>query len=210
MLPTFGPDYSLAHRCAFHRYKAAGFQLTPLADADLHALLEDPEFFEEVARERARRAQATPFQRPADAGWLKTLQAHIAWLAAQPLAVRIVTIPAESAARRLVPDGQAGIDEREIRIPPIEDERTYATALHELGHVRTWERTVPDRIARETSAWVWAYGAALHWTHVSEIHMATCLASYLESKEHATHPRTIVAAEQFIRLRRNEKRIEFS
>jgi hypothetical protein len=52
-----------------------------------------------------------------------------------------------------------------IIIPPIKSEITYATALHEIGHIMSGVREgTHGTLTSEWAAWVWAQDNALEWT----------------------------------------------
>jgi hypothetical protein len=53
---------------------------------------------------------------------------------------------------------------REILIPPIKSSRSYATALHEIGHILGRYQLSWVVLVRERWAWEWARRNALQWT----------------------------------------------
>ena len=55
-------------------------------------------------------------------------------------------------------------DRDEIRIVPIESETSYASALHEIGHLRGRHQRSRSTLVRERWAWEWARANALIWT----------------------------------------------
>jgi hypothetical protein len=57
---------------------------------------------------------------------------------------------------------------REIEIPPITDECSYATALHEVGHILGRYQLSEVILVRERWAWKWAKRSALDWTGAME------------------------------------------
>jgi hypothetical protein len=57
---------------------------------------------------------------------------------------------------------------REISIPPIKSAISYATALHEIGHVLGRHQGSAKPMVRERWAWRWAQGHALSWTEAME------------------------------------------
>jgi hypothetical protein len=63
-----------------------------------------------------------------------------------------------------------------IHIPPIRSVVTYATALHEIGHIRGQHQNSLHSIARERWAWRWAKANALLWTPRMEQDMRWALA----------------------------------
>jgi hypothetical protein len=52
----------------------------------------------------------------------------------------------------------------EICIPPIKSRVSYATALHEIGHILGRHQQSRDAMVRERWAWQWAKANALIWT----------------------------------------------
>jgi hypothetical protein len=85
----------------------------------------------------------------------------------------------------------------EITIAPIKSEISYATALHELGHMlgrQQWSRVV---IVRERWAWKWAKRNALVWTPRMERDMHESLAWYAELIRSRTISATIAPTEHF-------------
>jgi hypothetical protein len=199
-------EYSPAHRVAFWKYMAAGCTLRGIDDRYLSALAEDPNFRAEVDAERQRRAVLPEsFCIPAGHGPCAVLSAHVQHLAKAAPAIRVLYVPVESRAKRLVGDGQANLTDREIYVPPLDGLEAYLVALHELGHQRTVESVVPDRLAQEVAAWHWAYTHALVWNFRAELEMNKCLVTYLDSEKYATHPHRILAAEEFLRTLRPAK-----
>jgi hypothetical protein len=82
-------------------------------------------------------------------------------------------------------NGEACSDEEQptIYIYPIKTMKTYAIALHELGHLlsaqaRKHSMTGLGRLAKESYAWRWAKKNAKCWTDTAEKHKNQCLASY--------------------------------
>ena len=55
-------------------------------------------------------------------------------------------------------------DREEIRIVPIESRISYASALHEIGHLRGRHQRSSSTLVRERWAWEWARANALIWT----------------------------------------------
>jgi len=67
---------------------------------------------------------------------------------------------------------------RRVRIEPIAGASTYATALHEIGHV-----VGPNggrRLDKEAQAWRWAEANAVEWTDGMARLAARSIQSYLE------------------------------
>jgi hypothetical protein len=56
----------------------------------------------------------------------------------------------------------------EIHIPPIKSAISYATALHEIGHILGRHQRSNSTIVRERWAWHWARVNALIWTPAME------------------------------------------
>ena len=73
-----------------------------------------------------------------------------------------------------------------IRIRPIRREDDYATALHEIGHIKDRLDGMPDAddaawewvLASERRAWKWARANALIWTPTMERHARRSLEQY--------------------------------
>jgi len=68
----------------------------------------------------------------------------------------------------------------EIQTPPITDEITYATALHEIGHILGCYQGSKNQMTRERWAWEWARRNALIWTPVMERDATRSLGWYAE------------------------------
>jgi hypothetical protein len=54
-------------------------------------------------------------------------------------------------------------ESKQIAIPPIKSAKTYATAMHELGHVLGHHQDSRRVMVRERWAWNWARANALTW-----------------------------------------------
>jgi hypothetical protein len=81
--------------------------------------------------------------------------------------------------RKRVKGSYAFRELEEIHIAPVRSAVSYATALHEIGHVcgrHQWSRRV---LVRERWAWKWARANALFWTPAMERSAAARLAWYL-------------------------------
>ena len=63
-----------------------------------------------------------------------------------------------------------------IRIHPITSEAAYATALHEIGHLRRGMHE--DVLVNERWAWEWAQANALVWTPTMACEAERSLGSY--------------------------------
>ena len=59
-------------------------------------------------------------------------------------------------------------ESREICIAPIRSAISYATALHEIGHVCGQHQASPHSLIREAAAWRWARANALTWNYGME------------------------------------------
>src|SRR5262245_53931216 len=66
----------------------------------------------------------------------------------------------------------------EIIIPPVRSKLSYATAMHELGHLFGRHQRSKRVIVRERAAWAWARANALIWTPEMQRHADECLAWY--------------------------------
>jgi hypothetical protein len=55
-----------------------------------------------------------------------------------------------------------------ICIAPIRSAISYATALHEIGHIRGRHQRSADPMVRERWAWRWARANAMAWTAAME------------------------------------------
>jgi hypothetical protein len=84
----------------------------------------------------------------------------------------------------------------EVSIPPIKSVLSYATALHEIGHIRGRYQTSRDMMVRESWAWRWAQQNALVWTPRMEEYRVNALAHASLSAEQRTarRPRVVSAA----------------
>jgi hypothetical protein len=67
---------------------------------------------------------------------------------------------------------------REIWIPPVKSPRSYATALHEIGHILGRHQLSKVILVRERWAWNWARRNALRWTPAMQWHAEWCLEYY--------------------------------
>jgi hypothetical protein len=63
----------------------------------------------------------------------------------------------------------------EIHIAPVRSRLSYATALHEIGHVLGRHQTSRRSMVREVHAWQWARRHALVWTPAMERYAAEAL-----------------------------------
>jgi hypothetical protein len=73
---------------------------------------------------------------------------------------------------------RAGEEFKEVQIPPIRSAISYATALHEIGHIKGRHQRSPDTLVRERWAWRWAKENALIWTPAMEKNCSVSLAWY--------------------------------
>jgi hypothetical protein len=78
-------------------------------------------------------------------------------------------------------DGSAQRYLRQIMISPVRSHLSYATALHELGHLlgSHQDPTLPSMV-QEVDAWNWAKNNALMWTPAMHRDMMKALRSYQE------------------------------
>lgn len=83
-------------------------------------------------------------------------------------------------------DERAYIDDRGIRIRPVRGELSYASALHEIGHILARWKTRPV-LVNETGAWLWAEKNAITWTEPMRRLAARCLASYYNIRKPTDH-----------------------
>ena len=75
----------------------------------------------------------------------------------------------------------------EVQTPPIRSALTYATALHEIGHIRGHCQTQQHRLlTREFWAWEWARQNALIWTPAMERSRRESLAWYAARERSAS------------------------
>jgi hypothetical protein len=66
----------------------------------------------------------------------------------------------------------------EIQLAPIRSAISYATALHEIGHMRGRHQRSRSQVVRERWAWEWARHNALSWAPSMERHAVKALAWY--------------------------------
>src|SRR5262249_41385169 len=85
--------------------------------------------------------------------------------------IRIVWIRRPARARVLCFSG----DVFELQLPPVRSAISYATALHEIGHVLGPHQNSRRAMVRERWAWQWARSLALVWTPTMECHAAKSL-----------------------------------
>jgi hypothetical protein len=67
---------------------------------------------------------------------------------------------------------------QEIFVPPVKSNRTYATALHEIGHILGRHQLSEVVLVRERWAWKWAKGNALYWNDSMQRYADWCLEYY--------------------------------
>lgn len=73
---------------------------------------------------------------------------------------------------------------REIHIPPIRGEKSYFTALHEIGHLVTKANYRKGVLHDEARAWQWALEAALIKPRSPTLrYIDFCLSSYLVTRQ---------------------------
>jgi hypothetical protein len=75
-------------------------------------------------------------------------------------------------------EARAAYEIEEVWIPKIKSAISYATALHEIGHIRCRHRASRLIMVRERDAWRWAKSHALIWTETMESQRETSLAWY--------------------------------
>jgi len=75
--------------------------------------------------------------------------------------------------------GRACRRDRTIAIRPVRSARTYAVALHEIGHVVGPWQSKPSLYA-EAGAWHWARDNAIEWSEQVSGTCARALRSYLD------------------------------
>jgi len=83
-------------------------------------------------------------------------------------------------------DECAFIDDRGVRIRPIRGDISYASALHEIGHILARWKNRPI-LVEETGAWLWAEKNAIAWTEPMSKLAARCLASYYDTRKSTDH-----------------------
>ena len=93
--------------------------------------------------------------------------------------------------RRRPTEAWGGKDIWEVSIAPIKSEISYATALHEIGHILGKHQSSRDSLVRERWAWRWAQSNALAWTARME-------SDRVRSLEIARENRRRVSPEAFI------------
>jgi len=82
---------------------------------------------------------------------------------------------------RRTPSGTAGAwtNAREVQnILPVKDEVSYATALHEIGHILLGDQQSRFLVVQERGAWDWAEQNALDWTPAMEKERRHLMAGY--------------------------------
>ena len=88
---------------------------------------------------------------------------------------RIVWLKRAGRARVLRDDDGTVI---EVQIPPVRSAITFATALHEIGHILGQYQNSRSVMVRERWAWKWARTNALVWTPAMERHAIDSLKWY--------------------------------
>lgn len=74
--------------------------------------------------------------------------------------------------------GRAHRKARRITIGRVKGQKSYAIALHEIGHI-LGPRQTSHRLEKEVGAWEWAKAHAMAWTDAMDDRMQTFLLSYL-------------------------------
>ncbi len=77
--------------------------------------------------------------------------------------------------------GRAWVKTRRVRLRPVKTQKTYAVALHEIGHIVGDQPKA--RLDREAAAWEWAMRNALKWTRITHATMQRCLQSYMDAAQ---------------------------
>lgn len=67
---------------------------------------------------------------------------------------------------------------KEIFLAPVVGLITLATAFHEIGHIKTWQEGVRDRMWHEERAWGWARENCPFWNKRTDRFVFYCLRSY--------------------------------
>jgi hypothetical protein len=78
------------------------------------------------------------------------------------------------------------IEIEEVHISPIRSAISYATALHEIGHIRGRFQRSKSLMVRERWAWRWAEENALAWTPKMARDRRECLSWYTARTESGT------------------------
>jgi hypothetical protein len=82
---------------------------------------------------------------------------------------------------------EASFEDSTIYVYPIKSTKSYATCLHEIGHlivvgaISAWNKN--DDLGAEAYAWRWARSVALVWNDTASRYMNACLKSYLDDAE---------------------------
>ena len=82
----------------------------------------------------------------------------------------------------------------EIHVPQVKSPRSYATVLHEIGHILGRHQDSDIILVRERWAWEWARRNALIWTPTMQRYSAWCL-EYYERKPRAKMKNVIEMSE---------------
>ena len=69
-----------------------------------------------------------------------------------------------------------------VHLHPIKSEKAYASALHEIGHIRTGR--FDDALTEERQAWEWARANALVWTPTMQREADSCMRTYTTDVAH--------------------------
>jgi len=77
---------------------------------------------------------------------------------------------------------EADTETRTVYLHPITSERAYASALHEIGHIRTGR--FDDELTEERKAWEWARDNALVWTPTMQREADSCMRTYTADVAH--------------------------
>src|SRR5262245_25812298 len=115
----------------------------------------------------------------------EALQRHVEELCA---ANRIRWWPLRSsrdAAYALRAEYDEGTVGGESWAPPVRGDLSYATALHEIGHILGQHQNSQRKLVRERWAWIWARQNARTWTQRMERDAQRCLQWYAERVDDA-------------------------
>jgi hypothetical protein len=103
---------------------------------------------------------------------VEAMRRHVAQVCSRhDLVVRWVSRPLKAHSFRKL---------EEIWIVPIRSSLSYATALHEIGHVLGSHQGSKSVVIRERWAWEWARKNAIIWTDAMERHARECIRWYRE------------------------------
>jgi hypothetical protein len=131
----------------------------------------NPLDFEADARER----QAIP-----ESPEVQALQGRIITL--EDLHQHVLNLTADLKIKWSDWRAEANAELRTVHLHPIKSEKAYASALHEIGHIRTGR--VDDVLTEERRAWEWARANALVWTPTMQREADSCMGAYETDEAH--------------------------